>query len=143
MPPVASPAAATLAPARPARPKADHRRLRRRPERHRHLLADRRAVRLRDVLGNAVLLPAHAGDPGDHRAHRRVTGQGITSNIHAHYFRSRLHLIVALLLIANTINLGADLGAMAAALKLADRRPDRPLVMSIFRAYFLVDFQPT
>jgi hypothetical protein len=44
-----------------------------------------------------------------------------------HYFRSLLHLIVVLLLIANTINLGADLGAMAAALKLADRRPDRPL----------------
>jgi Mn2+/Fe2+ NRAMP family transporter len=57
----------------------------------------------------------------------RVTGQGITGNIRAHYFRSLLHLIVTLLLIANTINLGADLRAMAAALKLADRRPDRPL----------------
>jgi Mn2+/Fe2+ NRAMP family transporter len=56
-----------------------------------------------------------------------VTGQGITGNIRAHYFRSLLHLIVAPLLIANTINLGADLGAMAAALKLGDRRPDRPL----------------
>ena len=60
-----------------------------------------------------------------------MTGQGITSNIHAHYFRSRLHLIVALLLIANTMNLGADLGAMAAALKLVDRRPDRPLARLI------------
>ena len=39
----------------------------------------------------------------------RVTGQGITGNIRAHYFRSLLHLIVTLLLIANTINLGADL----------------------------------
>ena len=57
----------------------------------------------------------------------RVTGQGITGNIRAHYFRSLLHLIVTLLPIANTINLGADLRAMAAALKLADRRPDRPL----------------
>jgi Mn2+/Fe2+ NRAMP family transporter len=73
----------------------------------------------------------------------RVTGQGITGNIRAHYFRSLLDLIGVLLRIANTINLGADLGAMAAALKLADRRPDRPLVMSSFRAYFLVDFQPT
>ena len=59
----------------------------------------------------------------------RVTGQGITGNIRAHYFRTLLHLIVALLLIANTINLEADLGAMAAALKLADRRPDRPLAV--------------
>jgi NRAMP (natural resistance-associated macrophage protein)-like metal ion transporter len=48
----------------------------------------------------------------------RVTGQGITGNIRAHYSRWLLHPIVALLLIANTINLGADLGAMAAALKL-------------------------
>jgi len=56
--------------ARPARPKADHRRLRRRSERHRHLLADRHAVRLRDCWGDAVLLPANGGDPGDQRAHR-------------------------------------------------------------------------
>jgi Mn2+/Fe2+ NRAMP family transporter len=55
-----------------------------------------------------------------------LTGQGITGNIRAHYSRSLLQLIVALLLIANTVNLGADLGAMAAALKLADRRPTGP-----------------
>src|SRR5271170_4363528 len=48
----------------------------------------------------------------------RVTGQGITGNIRAHYSRWLLYPIVALLLIANTINLGADLGAMAAALEL-------------------------
>jgi NRAMP (natural resistance-associated macrophage protein)-like metal ion transporter len=48
----------------------------------------------------------------------RVTGQGIAGNIRAHYPRWLLHAIVGLLLLANTINLGADLGAMAAALKL-------------------------
>jgi len=48
----------------------------------------------------------------------RVTGQGIAGNIRAHYPRWLLYAIVALLLLANTINLGADLGAMAAALKL-------------------------
>jgi NRAMP (natural resistance-associated macrophage protein)-like metal ion transporter len=48
----------------------------------------------------------------------RVTGQGIAGNIHAHYSRWLLYAIVGLLLLANTINLGADLGAMAAALKL-------------------------
>ena len=48
----------------------------------------------------------------------RVTGQGITGNIRAHYSRWLLYPIVALLLIANTINLGADLGAMAEALRL-------------------------
>ena len=48
----------------------------------------------------------------------RVTGQGIAGNIRAHYSRWLLYAIVGLLLIANTINLGADLGAMAAALNL-------------------------
>jgi NRAMP (natural resistance-associated macrophage protein)-like metal ion transporter len=48
----------------------------------------------------------------------RVTGQGIAGNIRAHYPRWLLYGIVGLLLVANIINLGADLGAMAAALKL-------------------------
>ena len=48
----------------------------------------------------------------------RVTGQGIAGNIRAHYSPWLLYAIVGLLLLANTINLGADLGAMAAAMKL-------------------------
>ena len=48
----------------------------------------------------------------------RTTGQGIAGNIRAHYPRMLLYAIVGLLLLANTINLGADLGAMAAALNL-------------------------
>ena len=53
----------------------------------------------------------------------RVTGQGIAGNIRAHYPRWLLYAIVALLLVANTINLGADLGAMAAALHLLIQGP--------------------
>ena len=48
----------------------------------------------------------------------RVTGQGIAGNIREHYPRWLLYIIVGLLLAANIINLGADLGAMAAALTL-------------------------
>ena len=48
----------------------------------------------------------------------RVTGQGIAGNIRAHYSSWLLYAIVGLLLLANIINLGADLGAMAAALNL-------------------------
>jgi NRAMP (natural resistance-associated macrophage protein)-like metal ion transporter len=48
----------------------------------------------------------------------RVTGRGIAGNIRLHYARPLLYAIVALLLVANTINLGADLGAMGAALGL-------------------------
>ena len=48
----------------------------------------------------------------------RVTGDGIAGNIREHYPRWLLQVIVALLLGANIINLGADLGAMGAALGL-------------------------
>ena len=48
----------------------------------------------------------------------RVTGDGIAGNIREHYPRWLLLVIVTLLVAANVINLGADLGAMAAALQL-------------------------
>ena len=48
----------------------------------------------------------------------RVTGDGIAGNIREYYPRWLLQVIVALLLGANIINLGADLGAMGAALGL-------------------------
>ncbi len=47
-----------------------------------------------------------------------VTGRGISGNVCRHYPASLLHLIVSLLFIANTINIAADLGAMADATKL-------------------------
>ena len=48
----------------------------------------------------------------------RVTGQGIAGNIRAHYSPLVLRAIVGLLLVANIINLGADLGAMGSALQI-------------------------
>ena len=48
----------------------------------------------------------------------RVTGCGIAGNLRRHYPRWLSTSVVSLLLIANIINLGADLGAMGAALKL-------------------------
>ena len=47
-----------------------------------------------------------------------VTGQGIARNLRRHYPPWVVRAIVVLLLVANTINLGADLGAMGAAVKL-------------------------
>ena len=47
-----------------------------------------------------------------------VTGLGIAENLRRHYAPWLVRVVVLLLLIANTINLGADLGAMGAALKL-------------------------
>jgi len=48
----------------------------------------------------------------------RVTGHGLAANIRQHFPRPLLYLIVSLLLIANTINIAADLGAMGNALEL-------------------------
>jgi NRAMP (natural resistance-associated macrophage protein)-like metal ion transporter len=48
----------------------------------------------------------------------RVTGEGLAANIRKHYAPWLLYALVGLLLIANTINIAADLGAMGAALKL-------------------------
>jgi Mn2+/Fe2+ NRAMP family transporter len=47
-----------------------------------------------------------------------VSGRGIAENLRRHYPWWLVRSIVLLLLIANTINLGADLGAMGAALRL-------------------------
>jgi Mn2+/Fe2+ NRAMP family transporter len=48
----------------------------------------------------------------------RTTGKGIAANIREHYPNWILQSIVASLLIANTINIGADLGAMGDAVSL-------------------------
>ncbi|HEX5323668.1 MAG TPA: Nramp family divalent metal transporter [Capsulimonadaceae bacterium] len=48
----------------------------------------------------------------------RVTGRGISANIRRFYSPWLLYPIVLLMLIANTINLGADLGAMGDAVRL-------------------------
>jgi NRAMP (natural resistance-associated macrophage protein)-like metal ion transporter len=55
------------------------------------------------------LISAHVG---------RVTGRGLAGNMRRHYPAPLLYLLVGLLVVANTINIGADLGAMAAALHL-------------------------
>jgi NRAMP (natural resistance-associated macrophage protein)-like metal ion transporter len=48
----------------------------------------------------------------------RVTGRGLAGNMRRHYPAPLLYFLVGLLVVANTINIGADLGAMAAALRL-------------------------
>ena len=53
-----------------------------------------------------------------------VTGAGIARNLRRHYPAWVLRSVVALLLIANIINLGADLGAMGAAVKLLFGGPE-------------------
>ena len=47
-----------------------------------------------------------------------LSGRGLAGNLKRHYPRSLAYGLVALLMLANTINLGADVGAMGAALRL-------------------------
>ena len=61
----------------------------------------------------------------------RVTGRGLAGNMRRHYPIPLLYLLVGMLLAANTINLGADLGAMAAALQLLVGAP-KPLYVCGF-----------
>jgi NRAMP (natural resistance-associated macrophage protein)-like metal ion transporter len=60
------------------------------------------------------LISAHIG---------RVTGRGLAGNMRRYYPASLLYPLVGLLVVANTINIGADLGAMAAALHLLINGP--------------------
>jgi NRAMP (natural resistance-associated macrophage protein)-like metal ion transporter len=48
----------------------------------------------------------------------RVTGHGLATNIRRHYPRTLLYAVVVLLLVANTINIAADVSAMGDALTL-------------------------
>ncbi len=58
-----------------------------------------------------------------------VSGKGIAGVIRHYYSRKLLAVAVILLLIANTVNIGADLGAMAAAAQLLIDVPFAPLVL--------------
>jgi NRAMP (natural resistance-associated macrophage protein)-like metal ion transporter len=60
----------------------------------------------------------------------RTTGQGIAGNIRQHYSNRLLQAIVALLFVANILNIGADLGAMGDALALLIGGPRLPYVVA-------------
>jgi NRAMP (natural resistance-associated macrophage protein)-like metal ion transporter len=69
-----------------------------------------------------------------------VTGQGIASIVKAHYSRQALRLSVTLLLFANIINIGADLGAMAASTRLLlPAVPFYPLLIAFAIGMILVE----
>lgn len=55
----------------------------------------------------------------------RVSGKGLAGNIRQHYPAWLLYFIVALLLLANTINIAADVSAMGEALSLIINGPSK------------------
>ncbi|HWT37146.1 MAG TPA: divalent metal cation transporter [Paraburkholderia sp.] len=66
------------------------------------------------------LVSAHIG---------RVTGKGLASNMRAHYPRWLLYGAVGLLLLANVINIAADLSAMGAAVGMLVHGPQQVYVV--------------
>jgi NRAMP (natural resistance-associated macrophage protein)-like metal ion transporter len=67
-----------------------------------------------------------------------VTGHGLAGVIKAHYSRRVLRIAVTLLVIANTINIGADLGAMAASTRLLIPGAPFFLVLFLFAVVIIV-----
>lgn len=67
-----------------------------------------------------------------------ITGKGLADLIQQHYSKRYLYPIVVMLLIANTINIGADIGAMAAAVRLII--PELPILFAslLFTIFILV-----
>lgn len=61
----------------------------------------------------------------------RVSGYGLAGNIRRHYPPAVLYAVVGLLLAANTINLGADLVAMADSVTLLVGGPERAYIVGI------------
>jgi len=60
-----------------------------------------------------------------------VTGKGIAAVVKENYSKTVLYIVVSLVVIANTINIGADIGAMAAAAKLLIPVPFVVLTLAI------------
>ena len=60
-----------------------------------------------------------------------VSGMGLTAILRRHYSRNLLYLAVAGLVIANTINAGADIGAVAAAINLLVPIPIPLLILPV------------
>lgn len=66
-----------------------------------------------------------------------VTGKGIAAVIREHYSKKILYTVVILVLVANTINIGADIGAMAGAAHLIIPLPFATLTF-LFTAFILL-----
>lgn len=68
-----------------------------------------------------------------------VTGKGITRIVRENYSKTVLYLVVGLVVIANTINIGADIGAMAAAAQLIIPAPFVVLTLSFTIVILLLE----
>jgi NRAMP (natural resistance-associated macrophage protein)-like metal ion transporter len=67
-----------------------------------------------------------------------VTGKGLAAVIREHYPRYVLYPVIALVVVANTLNIGSDIGAMAASMQLLTPRIPYALLAVFFSMIMLV-----
>ncbi len=60
-----------------------------------------------------------------------VTGGGLASVLRRHYSRRLMLVLVALLFVANTVNIGADIAAVAAGIALLTPLPERAVIIPL------------
>ena len=68
-----------------------------------------------------------------------VTGTGLAGNIRRQYPKGLLYAAVTLLFLANTINIGADLGAMASSARLLIGLPFEVLLLGMTALTLLLE----
>lgn len=68
-----------------------------------------------------------------------ITGAGLVTALRQHYPRPILVVLVALLFIANTINIGADIAAVAAGINLLSGLPERAMIVPVGLAIALTE----
>lgn len=69
-----------------------------------------------------------------------VTGQGLAGVLRKNYPKPLLYLAVAALFVANTLNVGADIGAIAAAIELLHPVPILPTIFLVSVGILVIQF---
>ncbi|HVV55023.1 MAG TPA: Nramp family divalent metal transporter, partial [Mucilaginibacter sp.] len=67
-----------------------------------------------------------------------VTGKGIAAVVKEHYNKTVLYAVLSLVIVANTINIGADIGAMASSARLLVPAAPLALLTLLFTAIILI-----
>ncbi len=67
-----------------------------------------------------------------------VSGRGLAANIRSHYSSKALYIVTLLLFVANVLNIAADLGAMAAAMKLLTPLANIEMLVVVFALVSLI-----
>ena len=80
---------------------------------------------------SVITLPLNAGVQEMCARIGLVTGGGLASVLRRHYSRRLMLVLVALLFVANTVNIGADIAAVAAGIDLLTGLPEKAVIVPV------------